>query len=88
MKGVQFVSVSAVLLFGSVCLAADSSGSASGTKVANAGSSQTQKAKTRPFTPEDLKRGEANKKKVEWWQMPKPAPIQSHSSRGGGHGGH
>ena len=85
MKGITVVFVLTVSVFASTCLAGES---ATGNKVANAESSKTPKAKARPFTPEDLKRGEANKKKLEWWEMPKPAPVQSHGSRGGGHGGH
>ncbi|MGR9108518.1 MAG: hypothetical protein ACU843_16490 [Gammaproteobacteria bacterium] len=46
------------------------------------------KKKSKPFTPEDLKKGEANKKKLEWWEMPKVPVFQSWGSHGGGHGGH
>jgi hypothetical protein len=47
----------------------------------------TAKKKLKPFTPEDVKRGEANKKKLEWWEMPKP-PVHELRSKGGSHAGH
>ncbi|MCI0667313.1 MAG: hypothetical protein L0Y38_05215 [Methylococcaceae bacterium] len=49
---------------------------------------KAKRKKPKPFTPEDLKRAEVNKKKVEWWQMPKPPVFEPGSSTGRSHVGH
>lgn len=51
-------------------------------------SAKAKRKKPKPFTPEDVKRAEANKKKVEWWQMPKPPVFEPGSSTGRSHVGH
>ncbi|MGH8556923.1 MAG: hypothetical protein ACRESZ_05570 [Methylococcales bacterium] len=41
----------------------------------------------KPFTPADIRRAEA-RKKVEWWQMPKPPVPETRRWGGGPHAGH
>lgn len=49
---------------------------------------KAKRKKPKPFTAEDVKRAQATKKKVEWWEMPKPPVYEPGSSVGRSHLGH
>ena len=54
---------------------------------AESGTTNPAPVKPKPLTAADIKKAEANKKKVEWWQLP-PTPVPPPISSGGSHAGH